>query len=568
LPSSADSLTATIALATWPTGATAGQITAANAITLTSVDTTSATIPVNPVISAKTITIGGVGTTYGQSISGRTTISVTPTLAGVYTYKITPGSTTYPSTATALTWTVTVGAKAKATAASVGNTAGSTLVYGPSWNYNTTNSMGGTYADPTATSTAALVTAGGVSCAADLGYGNPCVTGRIVLSNGATASGSQMTSADAEKLTYVVTGPGIVRLNTEDTSWTGALTTQGSTVAYETSDSWTGTPTSLTKTFVIYTIGIPGKISVKITSGTTTIATVEAIAFGNAKTITPTVVKNPILASVSSTGAITAVVKDELGNPVRGTEVFAVSSVAGSVTNSYTSCGVSTTLGAVSCDLLAGATAGTSSITLTTNSSAAGTGISAAPVSVRVSDGVVTMVDYSFTETDYQPGYNASLVATVSNAAGIMPAGSYTVLSAGVTSNYAATGLPTTTVLAVGNTGKATYTVAIPSGIFGEFTLAGTTATGITGTFGKANVSNLSMAALEAAQDATDAAAAAYDAAVSAGDAADAATAAAQDAADAVATLSVQVATLIKGLKAQLTALTNLVIKIQKKVKA
>ena len=47
-----------------------------------------------------------------------------------------------------------------------------------------------------------------------------------------------------------------------------------------------------------------------------------------------------------------------------------------------------------------------------------------------------------------------------------------------------------------------------------------------------------------------------------------AATAAAQDAADAVAALSAQVATLISGLKAQLTAWTNLVIKIQKKVKA
>jgi hypothetical protein len=79
---------------------------------------------------------------------------------------------------------------------------------------------------------------------------------------------------------------------------------------------------------------------------------------------------------------------------------------------------------------------------------------------------------------------------------------------------------------------------------------------------------NASAAAADAAAEATDAANAATDAANAAAEAADAATAAAQDAADAVAALSAQVATLISGLKSQLTALTNLVIKIQKKVKA
>jgi hypothetical protein len=78
----------------------------------------------------------------------------------------------------------------------------------------------------------------------------------------------------------------------------------------------------------------------------------------------------------------------------------------------------------------------------------------------------------------------------------------------------------------------------------------------------------VSQAAADAAAEATDAANAATDAANAAAEAADAATAAAQDAADAVAALSAQVASLISGLKSQLTALTNLVIKIQKKVKA
>jgi len=74
--------------------------------------------------------------------------------------------------------------------------------------------------------------------------------------------------------------------------------------------------------------------------------------------------------------------------------------------------------------------------------------------------------------------------------------------------------------------------------------------------------------ATDAANEATDAANAATDAANAAAEAADAATAAAQDAQAAVAALASQVADLVAGLKAQITALTNLVIKIQKKVKA
>jgi hypothetical protein len=76
------------------------------------------------------------------------------------------------------------------------------------------------------------------------------------------------------------------------------------------------------------------------------------------------------------------------------------------------------------------------------------------------------------------------------------------------------------------------------------------------------------QAAVDAAAEATDAANAATDAANAAAEAADAATAAAQDAADAVAALATQVATYISNLRKQITALTNLVIKIQKKVKA
>jgi hypothetical protein len=75
-------------------------------------------------------------------------------------------------------------------------------------------------------------------------------------------------------------------------------------------------------------------------------------------------------------------------------------------------------------------------------------------------------------------------------------------------------------------------------------------------------------AATQAAEEAAAAAQDATDAALDATTAAEAAGALAQEAVDAVAELSAQVTTLIAALKKQITTLTNLVIKIQKKVKA
>jgi hypothetical protein len=75
-------------------------------------------------------------------------------------------------------------------------------------------------------------------------------------------------------------------------------------------------------------------------------------------------------------------------------------------------------------------------------------------------------------------------------------------------------------------------------------------------------------AATQAAEEAAAAAQDATDAALDATTAAEAAGALAQEAVDAVAELSAQVTTLIAALKDQITKLTNLVVKIQKKVKA
>jgi hypothetical protein len=105
-------------------------------------------------------------------------------------------------------------------------------------------------------------------------------------------------------------------------------------------------------------------------------------------------------------------------------------------------------------------------------------------------------------------------------------------------------------------------------GVGASFDAAGVNSVTATIAAATGTATDVAQSAADAAAEATDAANAATDAANAAAEAADAATAAAQDAADAVAALSAQVAALISGLKSQLTALTNLVIKIQKKVKA
>ena len=153
-------------------------------------------------------------------------------------------------------------------------------------------------------------------------------------------------------------------------------------------------------------------------------------------------------------------------------------------------------------------------------------------------------------------GARAVIGTTVTNLAvanGTVPSGALTFTGGVATGTFfapATTGLLTLTTVE----GAASNNVALGG-------TAAKTATSIT-------VVNAGVdAATDAANEATDAANAATDAALAAADSADAATEAAQEASDAVAELSTQVAALMASLKAQIKSLTNLVIKIQKKLK-
>jgi hypothetical protein len=214
-----------------------------------------------------------------------------------------------------------------------------------------------------------------------------------------------------------------------------------------------------------------------------------------------------------------------------------------------------------------------SSTTITYETTIAGTTtvIKSNPVTIKIGGGIATET-ITLDATSYAPGQPMLVTRTAKDSAGNPVYDG--VASPAVTFTKAVGGTAPAADIYVGGVSASATSIA-KSGVFapvsrGEFKALATsgnaaaTALSATATVDDADAA----AATDAANEATDAANAATDAALAAADAADAATAAAQDASDAVAALSASVSKMISSLKAQITSLTNLVIKIQKKVKA
>jgi len=354
-----------------------------------------------------------------------------------------------------------------------------------------------------------------------------------------------------------------------------------------------------------------GSIVVKTTTKTFPAKTVSFYAV-SPSTITVSVNK-PVIgvaAATTNTDVVRAVAKDANGI-VWGGQLYVVAStaadalIAGSATTP-TACTFNSTYGYHACPLK-GTAKGTASVkvmdaSLDTDGTIATTdaAVTSSAASVRVSTGSASSVKIAFDKSTYNPGDLAIITIAVLDENGdAMPAGAISnVFAATPTTNVAlssggnfSSNISTTVTLA-GNTdattdtanptiaGAQTFLAYMPIAS-GTVTLSGTGSTGLAAAgriaySASATVKNTSVDAavsaasdaVDAANEATDAANAATDAANAAAEAADAATAAAQDAQAAVAALASQVAELMADLKAQITALTNLVIKIQKKVKA
>jgi trimeric autotransporter adhesin len=515
-------------------------------------------------------------------------LSFTPDVAGTYNiYTVDPDNYTWLYTTTSIV-----------VAAKPGPSAASTVV--------ATAGTGASGADTVASPMAAPKTASTTNV----------VSYAVTLKNGTS---NEVAAGDSPAITASVSGPGVVSWDASGvfgksvSSAKGATThtllvrpdgqTGVSTITLSWTDASLVSTTIATKTVIFY--------------GTTAKATASANSFVVAMD-----------GSLKDQGGSAEIyLEDSTGNPVLGaaaliTGTSSDAAVLQNVASGDCAADALSGPGYYACDVKGtpGVASGKSaSITLKVTS--AGTLLAtASPVSFKTGGTVVYSASLAFDAASYAPGEKGYVIITMKDKYGNPVAdGDYHVFNsssitatafAGLTTNqqittsiFAATactvGTSTTVVCAAGSTtGNAGYIWAGGSASAGtakasfyapfssgSFLVKGTTSgssadlstdlkaggygTSISATVEIVNPATAqAQAATDAASEATDAANAATDAANAAAEAADAATAAAQDAADAVAALSAQVATLISDLKAQLTSLTNLVIKIQKKVKA
>jgi hypothetical protein len=184
--------------------------------------------------------------------------------------------------------------------------------------------------------------------------------------------------------------------------------------------------------------------------------------------------------------------------------------------------------------------------------------------------GTVSTETLTFDKSSYAPGEAMVITRTAKDASGNPVADGIAVPA--VTFNKAVGGTApgasfyNAGTKATSSTSPTVYAPAISGEFIAKMTSGNAAATVITTT--ATVVNETENAATDAAQEATEAANAATDAANAAAEAADAATAAAQDAQAAVADLAAQVASMVASVRSQLTRLSNLIIKIQKKVRA
>jgi hypothetical protein len=376
------------------------------------------------------------------------------------------------------------------------------------------------------------------------------------------ANGVVIPNPSSANVSATVTGVGNVALNSTLSSATYA--TSGKVV--------TGSTASGVIYAAFYGDGQAGKSTVTFKVGTTVIATENLTFYGSLASLTANVKKNAVNSGSATTGAIEVIGKDADGNVVPS-QGLTITSSDSTVVADYTATSSS----------VSEATAGTASVSVTGKSTKFGnitltikdtaTGLVSTTAAVTVGATEAAAVTVSLDDSTYAPGQLVTATIAAKDANGVAVADGTTASALSITSNVAVQGTMPTAATFV--KGVQTFTFYAPA-TSGDFKLsvklaagsAWSTALDDTTIVASATVSSSADAAADAANEATDAANAATDAANAAAEAADAATAAAQDAQAAVAALATQVASLIAGIKAQITTLTNLVIKIQKKVKA
>jgi len=496
-----------------------------------------------------------------------------PTVAGTYTVrmyttpKVAAGTGSTVDSTTLLTWTVTV------TAADKVATSGTSILraYGTATSANTAP-WGGTAAasDSTVVLSRAVTTA----------------PRAVIHTTQTNAAGT----AD-ESMTATITGPGYITTGAPATPGTApttgyAVTVKNGDSIYVWSNGTGGTATITVRTISGLALGTETVSFHGAVTALAVTATYKTIGLAGAP-LTSLGITN------TTSAAFTVKATDVNGIAVPGLTLEVLSSNGAVVTSgaaTATSAGQPSGSYYVAFTTATVSTSGQKATLTVRIADPASTTTPAAYLSVTkdvTTGGAAATEAISFDKSEYTPGEGMVISATCKDASGNPCVDGYPSLT-GLKANKALGGASTialntgfaSAVYINGSADSQSYYLGSVTTKYnhyapaadGEFIVTGEDSNGVTIT-AKATVSDArstaaATAAADAAAEATDAANAATDAANAAAEAADAATAAAQDAADAVAALSASVAEMVDALKKQITSLTNLVIKIQKKVKA
>ena len=505
---SADTATIISAMFSQPTGS-------AKSATLTLLETSTASV----VIAGNNVS-ANINSTVNTPTYVTAKFKVTldaPSVAGTYEAKI---LTTNPVNGPTVSWTVTV------KAADLTPSASTTTSFLNSGEVTTATADASVYA-PKATATDAAA---------------------VIVVTPKNAAGGSAT----ESILATVTGSGLIGYGTNATT----MSATGRALVIP-NGNYIG----------VFADGTAGVSTITLTTLTGTVIATEQVTFyGDIATIVATPVKS-VIAVGANTTTVKAVAKDAAGVTVGAGTLKAYSSDIAVVSDSGTA---ATIVNGEAVFTITGVKTGGVAITVKDSAGV----IASAPVSTRV-EGTAATVKLSFDKAEYLPGEAATVKVQVLDAAGLPVSGkthANLFATGGITSSYAfGTGSADLTGVSVTTDTETvkSFKVFMPlTETDVKVTAKGGVSLPLAGQVEVSATAKVTNTASDAAKLAAKAAQDAVLAAETATKAADAATAKAQEAVAAVSALSAQVATLIASLKKQLTALTALVVKIQKKVKA
>jgi len=444
--------------------------------------------------------------------------STTANIAGTYTYTIAVTAYSYKGTS-ALGWdqTLTTGEVSITVAA---NTADSTT---PSAGFTVA------YFGPSATPTSNGTVNPALATASTTGAGFISVQLR---------NASNTASVAKDTITVSIAGPGLVY---DSSSYGKSLT------GYQTG----------TKDYSIVPDGNAGTSTITVTTTRTGQTWTFSMVFYAATPTTLTAsVLHPMLKVGSNSGAIAVTAVDANKNNYAGTLYIYSSSAADALiagTETPYSCSWTASISAHLCDVT-GITPGTAKFKVINKSTVALSTVTSNEVSVTVSNKTAATVKLAFDKASYAPNEKAKVIVTVFDADGkVLPAGTYANLftSGGINSSASLTGDTLTAVSVTTAASNSATTVGTGSAY------AGTTANAMTYTVfmpsagGTVKLTATGGTSLPTAGQVEVTASATVT----------------NDAAAALAAVTA-LATTVASLKTLITTLTNLVLKIQKKVKA